>query len=374
MAGTLKKATNFNRQFEPEFLQSRKDCTPAMLAAAKGDADIMHKYTGNMEEVNKVNRDGNNMLLLAVAKGHVEVVRQLLDARADLHHKNQNNMDALDYAVIESIRSPMAKEVLKHVDFITPEVFEGPYEKRCRQVLNALQEEGYRMTRTQLAGKTPDFADLFSHKTEYRTEWTKQLIHMASLCRKGVILLHDDIGYLERDAMLSGALEVPMNRRWVYLSNGNIQLFARALRSVYAEDMEQRMIQASFAGHARAIQGLLKAKAQPNIDDNRGQSVLMRASHNGDILTMQCLLAAKARVNNRNKDGYTALHLAAVRNNAEAVKLLLRAKGDIALRSHKGNSVSDFAKHEGHADILKVLTAERERKRLEREAHDDDWD
>merc|ERR1719263_1114252 len=124
--------------------------------------------------------------------------------------------------------------------------------------------------------------------------------------------------------------------------------------------MEKRLVQMSLGGNPLAVQSLLKAKATPNCEDMRGESVLLCACQRGDVQTIKCLLVAKASINASNKEGYSALHVAACRNKPDAVSTLLRAKADLFGRTNKGNSVLDFVKHEGHRDVLDILQQERD--------------
>jgi len=266
----------------------------------------------------------------------------------------------------EGIRTPLAKEVLSHCDYVVTEVFDGAFEKVSKKAITDLLARGERLARTSLLGKRPDFAQLFSAETDYRKEWVANFKYMAQTVRRGVLLLDDDIGYLERDALLSGALEIPINQRYLYSpEHGTIQKFTAALKpgSEYEASIEERLVKTSLAGEAMAVQGLLKAKATPNTEDLHGESVLSCACNNGDTQTIKCLLVAKATINAKNKDGYSALHVACCRNQADAVSVLLKAKADLFARTNKGNAVLDFVKHEGHSGVLEVLQQERDNRK-----------
>jgi ankyrin repeat protein len=365
----IKKATKFNRIFDAEFLQARKDITPLELSCAMGKVDEViagikaddNPIDSIHHVIQKRNRDGNTLLLLAVANGHVPLTRFLLEVKSNMHQKNASKLDVLDYAVIDSVRSNMAKEVLSHCDYVVTEVFDGPFEKASKVAIQDLLAAGYNLARTTLLGKRPDFSQLFSRETEYRKEWVANFGIMAKVVRKGVLLVDDDIGYLERDALLSGALEVPLESRYLYsATTQRITKFTHALQGEYEQNLEKRLSETSYEGDAMAVQGLLKARATPNAENLRGESVLHSACHTGDAQTIKCLLVAKASLNATNKDGYGAMHCAACLNKPEAVSILLRAKADMFARSNKGHSVLDFVKHEGHTAVLQLLQEERD--------------
>lgn len=177
-------------------------------------------------------------------------------------------------------------------------------------------------------------------------------------------MLHDDIQYLERDALLSGALEIPFQSRYLYShETKEVTKFTHFLKGPYSDAIEARLVQTSLSGDAMAVQGLLKARASPHIEDVRGETVLQCACTNGDQQTIKCLLVAKAKVNATNKDGFTALHVAAARNKPDAVTVLLKAKADLFARSNKGHSVLDFVKHEGHGMVLEIVQQERDNRK-----------
>jgi hypothetical protein len=279
-------------------------------------------------------------------------------------------MDALDYACSENgpVINPVSKEVLSNCDYVVTEALEGQFEKATKKAIVDLLAKDLKLARTSLLGKKPDFSHLFSKETEYRREWVANLKIMSQTVRKGLILLDDDIGYVEHDALLTGALEVPFNLRYMYYADTQrIVRYSDALQGQYEWNMEQRLVQTASSGQAMAVQGLLKAKAAPNAEDLRGESVLLCACQKGEPQTIRCLLVAKATINAVNKEGFTALHLAAAFNKPDAVAVLLGAKADMFARSHKGNSILDFVKHEGHKAVINVLQQERENRKEAKE-------
>jgi len=359
MAPQIKRATKFNRIFDPEFLISRKDITPLEIAVCHGKMDeFIAAVKADEHVIHNRNRDGNTLLLLAVANVRLELAHLLLEMKSDIHHKNGQKLDALDYACMESCRSAMAKEVISHCDYVHTEAFEGQLEKASKKAIVDLLATGHKMARTALLGKRPDFSSLFGRETDYRKEWVANLKYITQLVRKGLLLLDDDITYLERDALLTGALEIPVQQRYLYSPESQkIVKFTEALRpgSAYEHALEDRLVKTAFEGDSMSVQGLLKGKATPNAQNVRGESVLHCAAHNGDTLTIKCLLFAKAQINWNNREGFTALHVASSRSLYDATTILLRAKADIFARSNKGHSALDFCKHEGHKAVLLLL-------------------
>jgi ankyrin repeat protein len=354
-----RKATKFNHAFEPEFLQGRKDISPVMLAAARGDIDaVVNILNQKQDELFRTNKDGNTLLLLAVANNHVDLTHLLLEAKSDMSHRNLFQMDALDYATMEGgNNNPTAKAVLSHCDYILPESIEGTYWVESEKTKEFLVDRGLRVVKSSLIGRTPDFSDPFSRGSDYRSEWIKSINSMAAVVRKGCLLLSENMGYLERDAVLTGFLEVPAENRCVFITQQKtIVRFSAAVKTIYSESFERRMVEVCREGNALAVVGLLKAKSSPNSEDHLGQTALMHAAREGDPKILRCLLVAKARVNTTNKEGYSAFLLAAVNRHEGAVKLLLRAKADPDAPTFRGNKALEFVKHQGLEDILTTIS------------------
>ena len=103
--------------------------------------------------------------------------------------------------------------------------------------------------------------------------------------------------------------------------------------------------------HTEVVRLLLEAGADPNIQNNLGDTPLMKASDAGYIETVKLLLAANADPNIQNFFGYTALMKASSGTHAEIVSLLLAAGADVNLRS--GWMALMFAR--GDVKIVRLL-------------------
>lgn len=358
-----RNAGAFNRMFHPEFLAVRKDVTRLMLACAEGNAEeVEAALKQDPHSLHHQNKDGNSLLLLTVANSHVRIADHLLTLKADPMHKNQYGMDSVDYSTMDGVKNRLSKVVLSHCDYVIPQIVAvGQAARECEQVVVDLKQQGSVCIFSKTLGKLPDFSDIFAKETEYGREWKQALNWVCNTVRKGMLLLSEDMDYLVHDALMSGALEVNQERRWVYVRGlERVIKFGAALKKIYAGQMAVRMLEAAWNGDSTAVQGLLKAKAHPNIEDVRGQTVLMKASHNGDPVVVRCLLMAKANANAINKDGYAPLMLAAVRNNEKAVSLLIKGKADLTMKTNRGYSVLEFVKHAGYDRMVSFIFTELE--------------
>eukprot|EP00746_Dinoflagellata_sp_MGD_P085385 gnl/MRDRNA2_/MRDRNA2_33801_c0_seq1.p1 gnl/MRDRNA2_/MRDRNA2_33801_c0~~gnl/MRDRNA2_/MRDRNA2_33801_c0_seq1.p1 ORF type:complete len:380 (-),score=84.13 gnl/MRDRNA2_/MRDRNA2_33801_c0_seq1:9-1148(-) len=353
-----KKVSEFDKMFKLEHLEARMDVTPLHLAAVRGELEfVMKNLKKNPIEMGVRTKDGNDLLMLAAANDQAEVVAFLIEFKANLYHRNNMKKNVLDYVAREGIiGKPIPQMILKNMDFIATEIFDSPLALMCTKVLQKLQRENVAIVPITFLGPTPDFTDVFEGDDQQRQDWMRNFKAAVRTVKKGCLLLDDSVAYLESDAALGGALEVPMSRRYVYIPKKNdIVKYANALDVVYGRALEKRLIDAASQGDVQAIRGLLKAGGHPNVDDEKGQTLLMKASFCGATETMTAILDAKAHVNVQNVDGYSALLVAAARGHANAIKLLLEYGADAHVKSYKGNSAMDFAKHEGREPVKEAL-------------------
>lgn len=68
----------------------KNDCTPLMEAASAGHVDIIKLLLQHKADVNAQSSTGNTPLMYACAGGHVEAVRELLDKKANVEDHNEN--------------------------------------------------------------------------------------------------------------------------------------------------------------------------------------------------------------------------------------------------------------------------------------------
>ncbi len=102
-----------------------------------------------------------------------------------------------------------------------------------------------------------------------------------------------------------------------------------------------------------AITEVTEDKAQ--MSTQSGKTWLGEAAANGDLKAVQTLLKNKADVNRANDDGTTALFMAAQNGHFEIVKLLLKNNANVNLADSSGVTPLYKAAQNGHFEIAKVL-------------------
>ena len=135
---------------------------------------------------------------------------------------------------------------------------------------------------------------------------------------------------------------------WLVLLNENYSL-AEYLIKNHGVKVDQRLsqqttvlMQASGYGQAEMVKLLLDHDARVNLQDQDGQSALMRAVCNESPnyhLIVSLLLKAGAQVNMQDHRGETALSVAVTKGRVNEVRLLLKHGTDINLQDNTGSTV-----------------------------------
>ena len=126
------------------------------------------------------------------------------------------------------------------------------------------------------------------------------------------------------------------------LHGGDLKLeIAQNLNSINATDFtgKSALTWAALKGNDVAVKLLLKANADPNLADNRGNIALFEAARYNSVTCAKLLLAANANVQHNNAQLYGALHCAAELSKSEdMIRLLIEAGASINIRNIYGSS------------------------------------
>ena len=109
--------------------------------------------------------------------------------------------------------------------------------------------------------------------------------------------------------------------------------FRKAGAFVNASDLDQgkstALMLAANNGHVTCLQFLIKAGADVNMIDIRGDTALNRMAAKGDVLCMNLLIEAGADVNSVNLNGSTPIWKAARSGNDKNVEFLIKRGADV---------------------------------------------
>lgn len=114
---------------------------------------------------------------------------------------------------------------------------------------------------------------------------------------------------------------------------------------------------------------LLKAKADPKIENASKVTALHRSAEAGHIENAELLLEAGADVDARDRWGETATIIAVQNEDLRMVRLLLRYNPDLTITNNHGQSALTIAKKHRNPRIYNMLTKRTKLKLTERMLH-----
>ncbi|CAG8467409.1 2995_t:CDS:2 [Acaulospora colombiana] len=114
---------------------------------------------------------------------------------------------------------------------------------------------------------------------------------------------------------------------------------------------------AASRGHLEIVKWLIDAAgAIVDLEDQTGETALMKASYNGHTHVVAFLLQKHAKFDQKDNDGWTALHNASAQGYLQIVKYLLEhTEAEVDVKSNKGYTPLMNAASKGHVDIVEYL-------------------
>lgn len=132
--------------------------------------------------------------------------------------------------------------------------------------------------------------------------------------------------------------------------NDNIDINAMSSGGDYA------IIEAAWFDNVGAVDALIEAGADLNVENSHGYTALTIAASNSKpntVTIVKMLLKAGADIDMPRSSGDTALGLAARNANIDLIKLLLDWGADPYVKNYKGKTVFDIA--QCHPSVKKIL-------------------
>lgn len=119
--------------------------------------------------------------------------------------------------------------------------------------------------------------------------------------------------------------------------------------------LDAALIEASTAGHEKAVELLIHNGANINTKDSEGYTALIKASIAGHIKVVEVLIHNGGNVDAKNSEGYTALIEASIAGHVNVVEVLIHNGTNVDAKGRKGRTALMEASIAGHVNVTKTL-------------------
>ena len=327
-------------------IQDKDGWTP--LHHVTNDLEACQMLLEHNAEVDSRNNIESTLFLIALERGHLDLVQLLLDHNAHVRVRNTNGNTPLHIAAYYGCLE-VCRILLEGKVEVDPRNNNG-----CTPFLSAWKNGGI-----------PDILRLFlEHNADIHVHDDKGNTPLHFAAEFGRLEAAQIL--LERNAEVNSKNYDGFTPLLLASWSGNPHI-ARLLLNhnadVHVAHDESGYTPPHFAANSffDLIQILLERDADVNSRDNHGSTPLLLASEFGNPDVVQLLLDHNANMYLRDADGDTPLHCAALGGRLEVVRLLLKLNVEVNSRNVKGStplhlaSMGSWRLPEGSAVIVRLL-------------------
>lgn len=267
-------------------------------------------------DVELTNSQGSTALSLASAKGHCDVVRQLVAAGASPGHSDTAGYCSLVHAARNGCLNVVG--YLLACDWIIKNAEDVELVEAAHQALVAASGQGH----IDIVEYLLDMAEVSADICDNLTGETSLTIAASNGCQSVVSTL------LNRGASIAVTNRKDMSPLILAVKEGHWAITERLLQSHAALEQcdslgRTALMFAAMEGHVGLIELLLDRGANIEKQDREGLTALCWACLRGKQHTTQTLVDRGAQINHADKTGRTPLDLAAFQGNSTIVQILL---------------------------------------------------
>jgi len=358
---------------------TNKAVSPLSIAAEGGHVDVVKRLIEAGADVNQADQEGLTPLSIAAAKGRWNILELLLakmDNRAVNFHPDVHDTQLMLYAgvakgLIHIVLFALAKgaDINKiHKDW-TPLLF-AAHEGHVAIVTLLLAKKA-EVNKPNNNGETP----LFMAAQNGSEEVVKLLIdagaNINEANKNGMAPLFIAVqkGHTKVVESLLAAKGVDVNQAdtdgktplLTAARKSNVAALQRLIKAgadLYKADKDEwtPLLIGVYAGHVAVVQLLIEAGVDIKKANKDGWTPLLVASQEGHAAVVQFLIEAGVDINEANKDGWTPLSMAVTKDHVAVWKLLLEQGADI----HKADKEGDWTPlligaSAGHVAVVQSL-------------------
>ena len=317
--------------------------TALHLAASKGHVEVIRVLLDNGASADAQNLYESTPLHMASTGRHVEAVRLLLEREANTTPMDYRDAEGIDL-VHQGGHSKVPRVFLEfghglgslgnHINKWSPlnrALYEGNVELTCdllergADLTVQAEDEWSPLQAASIGGHTEAIGVLLGHGVDMtaRNNYGWPPMNLASLA-----------GYVEVVRMLLEHGADAATRG----TNGWTSLHL-----------------ASFGGHVGIVRILLQHGMDSTTQSDNGLTSLHMASIGGSVEVARLLLERGADAEARGTFGVTPLHCAAMRGHPEVMCLLLERGVDVTAQTTNGHTPLNYATNWGHVEVSRVL-------------------
>ncbi|XP_041363273.1 ankyrin repeat and KH domain-containing protein 1-like [Gigantopelta aegis] len=348
--------------------------TPLMEAASAGHVEVARILLDNGAGINThSNEFKESALTLACYKGHLEMVKFLLEAGADQEHKTDEMHTALMEASMDghvevarllldsgaqvnmpadSFESPLTLAACGgHVDLASLLIERGAN-------IEEVNDEGYTpLMEAAREGHDEMVVLLLSHNAYIngQTEETQETA-LTLACCGGFLEVADFLIQAGADIELGCSTPLMEAAQEGHLELVNYLLKSKAKVHAQTGTGDTALTYACENGHTDVAEILLEHGADLEHESEGGRTPLMKAARAGHLCTVQFLIRKGADVNRATTtNDHTVLSLACAGGHLAVVELLLAHASDSSHKLKDGSTMVIEAAKGGHTPVVKLL-------------------
>ncbi len=315
--------------------------------------DIARALVAKGADVNEKDLDGNSCLHRAVSKGNIEIIKFLLENKADVGAKN-NYFDG-ETALYIAIKEKKSIEIIKLL------IAKGA------DVNTKGGQYGY--TLLSMALGHPDYINVMQLLIKNGADvnltnggWTPLHIAAGDGLTDAVELLIQNgarinIWTTDEDSVSSTPLHWAVHAKHIDTVGLLINKGADINAITKNAGKETALHSAVYLGSNDIARLLVGKGANVDIKDSNGDTPLQWAANKGNMDITELLLKSGADINTKNNHGDTPLHTAISEKNADVARLLIEKGADVNAKDQYGATPLRYATLRGLFDIAKLLIA-----------------